>query len=241
MNIKYKVFTLVELLIVISIIAILASMLLPALQKARDKSRAISCTSNLKQYGAVNSLYNSDNQEYLPLGKEPGKNPWINNFSLYFNGKNQWDKSSIWRCPSEPANFGAYDSSLGGLKGPFAFPHYSINAHCTSTIAGYEASGCKKLSQIKNPTKIMLFTDNLNRNNATCPFITWIAYRHGGDPYATTSTTSQGKSNFCFIDGHVEPLNLQQTKQWWHGNQFASYLQQQILYGYKFDGTNCSF
>ncbi len=66
MNKSRKIFTLIELLVVIAIIAILAAMLLPALNKARQRARTISCLNNLKQLGQISIFYRNENDGFFP-------------------------------------------------------------------------------------------------------------------------------------------------------------------------------
>lgn len=106
---RRRAFTLVELLVVISIIALLIAILLPSLKGAREQAKMTVCLSNVKNMAVAVFMYVDDNRNYFPLSRDHGgfqDGGWINELVPYAGDKLLYrcpsDRSTNWIDPAQP-------------------------------------------------------------------------------------------------------------------------------------------
>lgn len=113
-----KGFTLIEMLVVIAIIGILATILTPTLTRARERAKRAKCMSNLKQIGYLIAMYETDKEKY------PAD---INELITEMEKEGAIDKR-IFQCPSDPEQAGAFDYEIPG-NANFADPESDSLVH----------------------------------------------------------------------------------------------------------------
>lgn len=201
-------FTLIELLVVVAIIAILAGMLLPALNAARQKAHDTNCRVNLKQITMSAIQYAIDSNGWLINSKVQVKSGdtlyWFGALSqLYMGTKNvpifgELNKK-VFRC---------YATTFTQVQNSSAYyannVYYGINSNMTASEISDQH---KKDTQITKPSQTMYFSE-CKRDIWSLGYLSWMDFRH---PRMTI--------NIGFFDGHVKPDSyvVQRAYDEWYG------------------------
>jgi prepilin-type N-terminal cleavage/methylation domain-containing protein/prepilin-type processing-associated H-X9-DG protein len=193
-------FTLIELLVVIAIIGILAAMLLPALNKARQTAKRAGCLNNVKQITMACIMYANDNDEQLPFGLTPDAdasyisfsdsitNHYVQNIIASQIANIVGNIQPVFKCTNPQNPNGTYWLTAPGSC-QYRYNCYS-SAHDTRYTVNQGTAPGRRLSAVVSPAAAVLWTD-----------MAWMTWQPGWLPHDGI--------NCGYVDGHAEWVSSQ--------------------------------
>jgi len=234
-------FTLIEMLVVIAIISILASMLAPTLVQAQQSARATICANSKKQLGIAFGMYSSDWNNYCPpLATGFGTDPYNGSWTVFDWRRSLWgyaveelsskaynpyDKSlteTVFYCPSEPVTTSGLLTSASP-QGTYC--RDGLNYDFTRAVTTPVTDAPQRFSYAKAPSRNLLVSEVYRQQ-----FCTPYTYYFEGNNIGMGLVSHNYGSNCLFIDGHVEyrifpsgfPILLASNKEFkifWRGSR----------------------
>ena len=239
-------FTLVELLVVIGIIAVLISLLLPALNKAREQANATKCLSNVRNMTIAQQMYCNENRGWLVQAGFGHTGEQNNDVIAWFNTLQQYYQFKlVARCPADQSSH--WDVPVMTASGQeLRKTSYGINDFLDRNLCPWGAGfgppppggAYVKITQVRHPSSTIQFVEMAYEGAFAaadhCHVENWV----GGDPPADAGQNLQinahggrpatwdARANYGFLDGHAETLPFKAVFESIHKNEFDPFVAQ---------------